>query len=41
MISYGVLADSVDDYVGIGKSTPIEDLGKFTVAVVQVFGDEY
>ncbi|XP_020262989.1 uncharacterized protein LOC109838970 [Asparagus officinalis] len=41
MLAYGVSADSVDDYVRIGESTAIESLGRFTKAIVAIFGDEY
>ncbi|XP_020263140.1 uncharacterized protein LOC109839119 [Asparagus officinalis] len=41
MLAYGVSADSVDDYVRIGESTAIESLGRFTKAIVTIFGDEY
>lgn len=41
MITYGVAADSLDDYVRIGESTAIESLRRFVTAVVDVFGEEY
>lgn len=41
MLSYGLPADSVDEYVRIGKSTAIESLQKFVKAITAVFGDEY
>ena len=41
MISYGVPADFMDQYIRIGESTVIESLRKFVRAVVEVFGDEY
>ncbi|CAN6198287.1 unnamed protein product [Urochloa humidicola] len=41
MISHGVPADFMDQYIRIGESTIIESLKKFVKAVVEVFGDEY
>lgn len=41
MISHGVSADFVDDYVSIGESTIIESLRKFVRAVIEIFEDEY
>ena len=41
MISYGVPADFVDQYIRIGESTALESLKRFVIAVVEVFGGEY
>ncbi|KAL7238242.1 hypothetical protein ACSBR2_004361 [Camellia fascicularis] len=41
MLAYGVTADSVDDYVRIGESIPIESLERFVKAVVAIFSDVY
>jgi hypothetical protein len=41
MLSYGVVADAIDDYVRIGESTTIESLQRFVRAVVEaekIFG---
>ena len=41
MISYGVPADFMDQYICIGESTIIQSLRRFIKAVVEVFGEEY
>ena len=41
MLTYGVPADLVDDYIRIGESTAIESLKRFVKAVVAIFSDEY
>ncbi|KAK9197576.1 hypothetical protein WN944_012759 [Citrus x changshan-huyou] len=41
MIAYGVSADSIDEYVRIGKSTAIESLKKFIRPVIEIFSNEY
>ena len=41
MLSYGVPADFMDQYIRIGESTVIESLRRFVTAVVDVFGEEY
>jgi hypothetical protein len=41
MISYGVLADFMDQYFRIGESTVIESLRRLVRAIIEVFGDEY
>ncbi|XP_028082412.1 uncharacterized protein LOC114283734 [Camellia sinensis] len=41
MLTYGVAADSVDDYVRIGESTTIESLKYFVKAVVAMFSERY
>ncbi|XP_052181945.1 uncharacterized protein LOC127794738 [Diospyros lotus] len=41
MLAYGSPADAVDEYVRIGESTVIENLKKFTKAVVEIFGEQY
>ena len=41
MLSYGVPADFLDQYIHIGESTVIQSLRRFVKAVVEVFGEEY
>lgn len=41
MLSYGVPADFMDQYIRIGESTVIESLRRFVIAVVEVFGEKY
>ena len=41
IITYGTLADSVDEYIRIGESTAIESLRRFVKAVIAMFGDHY
>lgn len=41
MLAYGTPADSIDEYVRIGKSTTIESLKKFCRGVVEIFSSEY
>lgn len=41
MLAYGMPADSVDEYVKIGKSTAIESLMRFCRGVVEIFEPEY
>jgi hypothetical protein len=41
MLTYGVLADAMDEYVRIGESIAIESLHRFVAAVVDIFEDEY
>jgi hypothetical protein len=41
MLSYGVPADFMDQYIRIGESTVIQSLRRFVIAVVEVFGEEY
>ena len=41
MLTYGVLADALDECICIGESTTLEALRNFVVAVVEVFGPEY
>ncbi|BAT17524.1 Os12g0543751 [Oryza sativa Japonica Group] len=38
MLSYGIAADAVDEYVRIGGSTVIESFNRFVVAIDEVFG---
>ncbi|KAH7852071.1 hypothetical protein Vadar_020254 [Vaccinium darrowii] len=40
MLAYGMPADSVDEYVKIGKSTAIESLKRFCRGVVEIFEPE-
>src|SRR6266498_1064162 len=41
MLTYGVPADAMDEYVRIGESTVLESLRRFIKAVIEVFEDEY
>ena len=41
MLSYGVAANYVDEYVRIGKSTAVESLKKFVKAIVSIFSKKY
>ncbi|XP_006660673.2 uncharacterized protein LOC102705373 [Oryza brachyantha] len=41
MLAYGTPADSLDEYLKIGKSTALECLDKFARGVIEVFGGEY
>ena len=41
MLSYGVPADFMDQYIRIGESIVIESLRRFVTTVVDVFGEEY
>lgn len=41
MLAYGMPADSVDEYVKIGKSTAVESLKRFCRGVVEIFEPEY
>jgi hypothetical protein len=41
MLAYGVPTDVLDEYIRIGKSTALEALRKFVVAIIEVFGLEY
>jgi len=41
MLSYGMAADTTDEYVRIAESTALDSLRHFVRAVVEVFGDEY
>ena len=41
MLSYGVPADFMDQYIRIGESTVIESLRRFVIGIIKVFGDEY
>ncbi|XP_062188941.1 uncharacterized protein LOC133892271 [Phragmites australis] len=41
MLTYGLAADAIDDYIRIGESTAIESLKRFVKAIIEVFGDEY
>jgi len=41
MLTYGVSADAMDEYVRIGESTAIESLRRFVAAVVQIFEADY
>ena len=41
MLTYGVPADSVDDYIRIGESTAIKSLKRFVKTIVAIFSDEY
>ena len=39
MLSYGVLANFVDEYIRIGETTAIKSLKKFVKAVVSIFSE--
>jgi len=41
MLVYGITVDCVDEYLKIGASTAMECIKKFTLGVIEVFGDEY
>ncbi|CAL5344958.1 unnamed protein product [Camellia sinensis] len=41
ILSYGVAADAVDDYIRIGESTVIQSLQQFCYSVIEIFGVEY
>jgi len=41
MLSYGMAADTTDEYVRIAESTALDSVHHFVRAVVEVFGDEY
>jgi hypothetical protein len=41
LLAYGVAANALDEYICIGESTALEALRKFTVDVVEIFGEEY
>ena len=41
MLSYGVPADFMDQYIHICESTVIESLRRFVRGIIEVFGDEY
>ena len=41
MLSYGVAADAIDEYVRIGESTSIETLKRFVRAVVNIYDEQY
>ena len=41
ILSYGVAANAVDDYIRIEKSTVIQSLQHFCNSVIEIFGPEY
>ncbi|XP_028077273.1 uncharacterized protein LOC114279244 [Camellia sinensis] len=41
ILSYGVAADAVDDYIRIEESTAIQSLQQFCNLVIEIFGVEY
>ena len=41
MLTYGVLADFMDEYLRIGVTTTIKSLKFFVKAVVSIFFEEY
>jgi len=41
MLTYGVSADSTDEYIRIGESTALESLRKFVATIVEIFEAEY
>jgi hypothetical protein len=41
VLTYGILADLVDDQLAMGESTTIMCVKRFVVAIVQLFGSTY
>ncbi|XP_028059219.1 uncharacterized protein LOC114262953 [Camellia sinensis] len=41
ILSYGIAADAVNDYIRIGESTAIQSLQQFCYSVIEIFGVEY
>ncbi|XP_038698026.1 uncharacterized protein LOC119995584 [Tripterygium wilfordii] len=41
ILAYGASADSVDDYVRIGKNTAIESVKRFVRAIIALFHEQY
>ena len=41
MLAYGLLADAIDEYIKIEKSTTTESLKRFCHAIVKEFADVY
>jgi hypothetical protein len=41
MLTYGVSADAMDEYVGIVESTTIESSRRFVNAIIEIFKNEY
>jgi len=41
MLTYGIVADCVDEYLKIGASTALECMKNFALGVIKVFGNEY
>ncbi|XP_028117240.1 uncharacterized protein LOC114314905 [Camellia sinensis] len=41
ILSYGIAADVVDDYIRIGESTTIQSLQQFCNSVIEIFGPKY
>jgi hypothetical protein len=41
MLCNGVVADTIDEYVCVGKSTAIESMRMLVIAVVEIFEAEY
>jgi hypothetical protein len=41
MLSYGILADLIDDNLAMGESTAIMCVKRFAIAIVHVFGSTY
>jgi hypothetical protein len=41
VLAYGSSADAIDDYVHIGEDTILEAIRRFTLAVMEIFREEY
>ncbi|XP_028094038.1 uncharacterized protein LOC114294119 [Camellia sinensis] len=41
ILSYGIAADAVDDYIRIGESTAIQSWQQICNSVIEIFGEEY
>ena len=41
MLAYGMVADQVDEYLRMSESTSRKSLLRFTVGVINAFGEEY
>jgi hypothetical protein len=41
MLAYGSIANSIDEYIKIGKSSPLNYLEYFYKGVISCFGEEY
>jgi len=40
MVAYGITVDCVDKYLKIGASTALQCIKKFTLGIIEVFGEE-
>jgi hypothetical protein len=41
MLAYGGPADHLDEYIRMGESTTLECVNKFTMTIVEEYGDIY